>query len=368
MTRPRRFALSAILVVVTTVVARADDVDEYLKGQLDSQHIPGMAVVVLKDGVVVKASAYGLANVEHRIPARPDTVFQIGSVSKQFIATGIMLLVQDGRLTVGDKVGRYLPGAPGTWQPITIRHLLSHTSGLTREAPGFDPYRVQPDLDVIKTAYALPLVFAPGERYEYSNLGYFVLGEIIRTVSGKPWAEFMTERVFAPLGMTSTRTTTMADVVPYRASGYTRSGNAVANAPNWPAVRPSGAFLSTVLDLAKWEAALLTDRVLTASSKAEMWTWVALNDGARFPYGFGWQLNDWPADSTTRTGVPMIRHAGSMPGFRAGFMRWPSHGLAVIVLTNLATTNIEALGANIAIRALPALKTAPTPQTARTSR
>jgi CubicO group peptidase (beta-lactamase class C family) len=122
-------------------------------------------------------------------------------------------------------------------------------------------------------------------------------------------------------------------------------------------------FLSTAGDLAKWEAALRADRILNATSKSEMWTWVKLNDQTTFPYGFGWQLNDWPASSPARTGVPMIRHGGSLPGFRAGFARWPSHGLAVIVLTNSGQTNVDALAANIAVRVVPALKTDSPPST-----
>jgi CubicO group peptidase (beta-lactamase class C family) len=176
------------------------------------------------------------------------------------------------------------------WQSITVRHLLTHTAGLVREAPGFYPYKLQRDLDVIRTAYSLPLRFQPGEQWEYCNLGYFVLAEIIQTVSGKPWGDFLAERVFAPQGMTATRATSVADIVPNRADGYAWSAGKFQNMENWPALRPSGAFLSTVLDLARWEAALLTDRVLKESSKPEMWTPVKLNDGRRHPYGFGWQL------------------------------------------------------------------------------
>ncbi len=234
---------------------------------MQRQHIPAVSIAVIKDGSLIKAEGYGLADIEHGIPARPDTVFKIGSVSKQFIATGIMLLVQDGRVALDDKVSKYLAGTPGTWQAITLRHLLTHTSGLVREGPGFDPYKVQPDIDVIKTAYPLPLQFKPGEKYEYSNLGYFVLAEIIHRVSGKPWGDFLTERVFAPLGMTATRVTSVADIVPNRADGYAWNADKFQNMENWPAVRPSGAFLSTVLDLAKWEAALLTDHILTGSTQ-----------------------------------------------------------------------------------------------------
>ena len=189
-------------------------IDDYVKSQMQRQHIPAVSIAVIKDGSLIKAEGYGLADMEHGIPARPDTVFKIGSVSKQFIAAGIMLLVQDGKIAVDDKVSKHLEGTPSTWQEITLRHLLTHTSGLVREAPGFDPYKVQPDIDVIKTAYPLPLQFKPGDKYEYSNLGYFVLAEIIHRVSGKPWGDFLTERVFAPLGMTATRVTSVADIVP----------------------------------------------------------------------------------------------------------------------------------------------------------
>jgi CubicO group peptidase (beta-lactamase class C family) len=364
MNRKRHVLLSWTLVLVAAVSVRADDIDDYLKRAMEDQHLPAVSIAVIKNGAVTKVAGYGLADIEHGIPARPDTVYKIGSVSKQFIATGIMLLVQDGRIAVDDKVGKYVEGTPSTWQAITLRHLLTHTSGLMREGPGFDPNKIQPDIDVIKTAYPVPLMFKPGEKHVYSNLGYFVLAEVIQKVSGKAWSDFLAERVFAPLGMTATRMTGAADIVPNRSDGYAWNKDKFQNAPNWPAVRPSGAFLSTVLDLAKWEAALITDQVLKASTKKEMWTPVTLNDGSKYPYGFGWQLNDWPADSPAPIGVPMISHGGSMPGFRAGYTRWPSYGLSVIVLTNREGANVEGLGANIAIRVQPELKTVSAAQAA----
>jgi D-alanyl-D-alanine carboxypeptidase len=353
--------------VIAAAPARGQDVDELVKGWMEKHHVPAIAIAVIKDGSIAKMEAYGLADVEHGIAARPHTVFKIGSVSKQFIAAGIMLLVQDGRITVDDKVSKYLGGTPATWEAITLRHLLTHTSGLVREAPGFDPHKLQPDIDVIKTAYPLPPQFAPGERYEYSNLGYFVLAEVIQRGSGKPWADFLTERVLTPLGMTATRVTTLADIVPHRARGYAWAGGTLRNEDDWPAVRPSGAFLSTALDMAKWEMALLEHGILSESAKKEMWTPVTLNGGRRFPYGFGWQLDDWPAGSPVPTGVPMIRHGGSMNGFRAGYSRWPSHRLTVIILTNLTSAPYEGLAANVAIRYVPALRASP-PQVASSSR
>ena len=355
----KRSLRSCILILLGAVVLQAQDIDGVVKSQMQTLHIPGASVAVIKDGVLVKAEGYGIADMEHGIAARPDTVYKIGSTSKQFIAAGIMLLVQDGKVAVDDKVTKYLSDAPATWQSITLRHLLTHTSGLVREGPGFDGFKGQPDIDVIKTAYPLALEFKPGEKYEYSNLGYFVLAEIISRVSRKPWTDFLTERIFAPLGMTATRPTSVSDIVSNRADGYLWNGTKFENVPNWTALRPSGAFLSTVLDMAKWEAALNTDRILTAATKREMWMWVKLNDGTEFPYGFGWQLNDWPANSPVRTGVVMIRHGGSIPGFRANFSRWPSKGLAIVVLTNLEDAPLDGLVANIAIRYAPELRTEP---------
>jgi D-alanyl-D-alanine carboxypeptidase len=359
MHRAHLIVSSLALILVTAISVHADEVDDYLKTAMASMHIPGASIAVIKDGSLIKAEAYGLADLENGIPARTDTVYKIGSVSKQFIAAGIMILVQDGKIAVDDKVSKYLKGTPPTWQAITLRHLLTHTSGLVREAPGFDPYKIQLDIDVIKTAYPLPLQFAPGEKWDYCNLGYYTLAEIIHEVSGKPWGDFLAERVFAPLGMTSTQVTNVARIIPKRANGYVWNTDKYENAEDWTTLRPSGAFLSTALDMAKWEAALQTDRILNESSKKEMWTPVTLNDGRKHPYGFGWELDDWPADSPVPTGVPMIRHEGTIPGFRAGFSRWPSYGLTVILLTNRQGANMEALMANIATRVVPQLRTSP---------
>ena len=353
-----------VLVALSTLVValareQAQDVDEFVKGWIESQHVPGVAIAVIKDGTLAKAQGYGFADVENRVSVRPETVFKIGSVSKQFIATGIMLLVQDGKISVDDVVSKYLDGTPKTWEAITVRHLLTHTSGLVREAPGFDFSKVQSDAEVIKTAYPVALASPPGEKYAYSNLGYFTLAEIITRVSGKTWPDFLSERVFRPLGMTATRVTNLAEIIPNRASGYAWRNGKLQNEDDWPAVRPSGAFISTVLDLAKWELALSGDQILKEPAKRDMWTRVKLNSGQTFPYGFGWQLEDWPPDSKVPTGVPMIRHGGSMNGFRAGYARWPSHRLAVIVLTNLTDASYEGLAANIAIRYVPELKTVP---------
>ena len=181
----------AMLVVAVTASTLADQTDDYIKAQIDQFHLPGLSLAVVQDGKIVKAAAYGLSDRERRTAAAPETVYKIGSVSKQFIATGIMLLVQDGRLAVEDRISRYLDGTPPAWEPVTIRHLLTHTGGILRESPAFDPWKVQSDADVVKAAYGVPLRFPPGTKWEYCNVGYFALAQIITRVAGKPWHQFL---------------------------------------------------------------------------------------------------------------------------------------------------------------------------------
>jgi D-alanyl-D-alanine carboxypeptidase len=348
MHRKRTPFFALVILLAAAVVAQADKVDDYVKAEMQRQHIPGTSIAVLKDGKIIKAEGYGLANVELNVPARPETVYKIGSVSKQLIATGIMILIQDGKLSLDDKISRFLEGTPDTWKEITIRHLLTHTSGIVREAPGFDPLKIQDDADVIKTAYNQPMRFAPGEKWEYCNVGYFSLAEIIRKVSGKPWGDYLSERLFTPLEMNATRTTTLTEIIQNRANGYVWRDGKLQNASTFFALRPSGAFLSSVLDLAKWDAALYTDKILKQSTLSQVWMPVKLNSGATHPYGFGWELS-------TVAGHKMVHHGGSLPGFRAQFMRFVDDKLTVVVLTNGDNANPNAIALGIAALYIPGL-------------
>jgi D-alanyl-D-alanine carboxypeptidase len=331
--------VALVVLFTATLAAQADKIDEYVKAEMQRQHIPGTSIAVIKDGKIIKAEGYGLANVELNVPATPETVYKIGSVSKQLIAAGVLLLIEDGKVSLDDKISKFLEGTPETWKEINVRHLLTHTSGIVREAPGFDPFKVQNDADVIKTAYPLPLRFAPGEKYEYCNVGYFSLAEIIRKVTGKPWGDYLNERLFAPLGMASTRTTTTTDLVQNRANGYVWKNGKLENASTYFALRPSGAFLSSVLDLAKWDAALYSDRILKQSTREQMWQATKLNNGTISQYGFGWELS-------SIAGHKRVNHGGSLPGFRAQFARYVDDKLSVVVLTNgdNADPNLIALG------------------------
>jgi CubicO group peptidase (beta-lactamase class C family) len=348
MRRNRSPILLLALLFIAPVAVRADNTDDYVKAEMQKQHVPGVSVAVIKDGKIIKVEGYGLSNVELNVPARPDTVYKIGSVSKQFIASGIMLLIQEGKISLDDNISKFLEGTPDTWKSITVRHLLTHTSGIVREGPGFDPLKIQNDADVIKSAYPLPLRFAPGEKWEYCNVGYFSLAEIIRKVTGKPWPDYLGEHLFMPLEMNATRTTTVTELVPNRANGYVWRNGKLQNAEVYFALRPSGAFLSTVLDLAKWDAALYTDRFLKQASRDQMWTPVKLNDGKSHPYGFGWELS-------TVAGHRLVRHGGSLPGFRAGLLRFVDDKLTVVVLTNGDNANPASIALGVAALYIPGL-------------
>ena len=338
-------ACSVGLWLAAVVVVSADDTDDFIRAEMKQKNIPGLSLVVLKHGEVIKSQGYGLANRAVKTPAAPDTVYKIASVSKQFMATGIMVLVQQGRVRVDAPVRTYLSDAPEAWNDLTVRHLLTHTAGLVREPPGFDPFKTTSDSELLRTAYPVPLRFKPGDKWEYSNTGYNALAEIIRIVSGKPWPEFIHDAVFKPAGMTATWPTNTTAVVPNRAQGYV-DNDRLLDEPKWLALRPSGGFLSTVLDLAKWDAALYTDKVLTAASRRQMWTAVTLNDGTAYPYGFGWMLGE-------RSGHRYVQHSGGMPGTRANLSRFVDLDLTIIMLMNLDDVDIEPIVAGVARRYLP---------------
>jgi D-alanyl-D-alanine carboxypeptidase len=323
---------SAALLLTATVAAQADGIDDYVRMRMKERQVPALSLAVIRNGKAIKARGYGLANVELHVPATPETVYRLASTGKLFIATGIMLLVEDGKLSLDDPVSKYLVGTPEAWQKITVRHLLSHTSGVAKEAPGYDDFKIQTDADVIRSAYVQPILFAPGEKATYSNLGYFILGEIISKASGKPWSQYLAERIFKPLQMNATHATNMAEIVPNRASGYVITGDKLQNVQIPLAMRPSGAFLSNVLDLAKFDAALYTERILKKASLEQMWQPVQKTDTGEgvvkgTSFGFGWVI-------AQVNGHRVVMKSGSNTGFRATFVRFVDDNLTIVILTN----------------------------------
>ena len=315
--------------------AYENKIDEYLRTQMQAQQIPGVALAVVKDGKIVLARGYGLANVELQVPVKPDTIFQSGSTGKQFTATAVMILMEEGKLSLDDKIAKYFPDAPESWSGITIRHLLTHTSGMGDYAADFDMRRDYTEDDLFKMVKGVPLAFQPGEKWSYSNLGYVTLGILIHKVSGKFYGDFLQERIFKPLDMSTARIISEADIVPNRAAGY-RIANGQLKNQDW--VSPSlnttadGALYFTVYDMAKWDAALYTERLLKRSSLEQMWTKMKLNDGKAVGYGFGWGLAEI-------RGHRVIEHGGSWQGFKSQISRYVDDKLTIIVFANQARAN-----------------------------
>jgi CubicO group peptidase (beta-lactamase class C family) len=311
--------------------AAADKVDNAIMADLKSHPIPGLALEVIQDGQCVKRAGYGLANLEWQSPVTPLTVFEIGSVTKQFTAAAIMMLQQDGKLSVDDHISKYLKDTPASWKDITIRHLLTHTSGIKNYTvlDGFEMRRKMTQAQFIEKMGGYALDFQPGEKWSYCNSGFNLLGYIIENVSSETYWQFMRERIFEPLGMTSTTSRDPRTVIRFRASGYEQDlqGKYINRDYDLTDLVSAGAIVSTVDDMAKWNASLDSHQLLTAASEQEMWTPLRLNDGKTHEYGFGWFLSPLK-------GHQNIGHSGTTSGFSASLQRFPKDGLAVIVLTN----------------------------------
>jgi CubicO group peptidase (beta-lactamase class C family) len=342
-----------LLLLLVPVVLRADEVDDYVEKQMKSRRLPGLSLAVVKDGKVVKAKGYGFANLELEVPARAETVYQSASVGKQFTSMAVMLLIEDGKLGLEDKASKYLDGAPEAWKEVTVRHLLTHTSGIKNyTSTKIDYHKDYTDAELRKLVFALPLDFAPGEKWRYCNTGYLLLGWIIEKASGKFYADYLQERVFKPLEMTTARINSEADIIKNRAAGYRE---VLFQWKNQDYVSPSlnrtadGSLVLSVLDMAKWDAALYTERLLKKDRLELLWTPVKLNSGKTSPYGFGWQISEVQ-------GRRCIEHSGGWQGFSTHISRFVDDRLGVIVFVNLDGGKASAIAHGVARHYLPAGK------------
>jgi len=345
-------------VLSSASVSSADEVDDYVQAEMKKQHIPGLSLAVVKNGTLEKSAGYGLANIEWNVPVRADTIFQIQSVTKTFTASAVMILVEEGKLGVDDKITKFLSDVPQSWEGITVRHLLTHTSGIRDfiNEPTVDMRKDLKPEDVIESLRDKPLNFQPGEKYAYSNTGYHLLGMIIRKVTGKTWDEFVRERILGPLQMNDTRVISFSEIITNRASGYGWEGGRIQNghfiAPTILGYA-GGGFRSTVLDLAKWDAALYGEKILKPASLEQMWTPAGLNNGSKSSYGFGWGIN-------VHQGHRLISHTGShATGFKSILARFVDDKLTVIVLTNQRAANQNAIANGVAAFYIPELKAKP---------
>ena len=313
------------------------DVSALLEAHLP--HGVAAAVAVIQDGELRERRVVGYANLEWSVPATPDTVFRLASLTKPFTAMAVMALAEAGRLELDAAVGDVLPEAPVHTRGVKLIHLLNHTSGIIDylALPGFwdGPSRRAVQLDeACRYFLDQPLQSEPGVRYAYSNSGYVLLGKIIEIVCGAPYADVLKERLFEPLGLRRTFHAHVAPIICGRAAGYTHGEDGLLNAPfmsmTWP--HASGALGSTLDDMIIWDGALTQRRLLSEAAYRRMAEPAILADGSPAPYGIGWQLGDY-------AGLRCIHHSGAMNGFSNHHLRIPEIDLSVIFLSNIGKLN-----------------------------
>ena len=312
---------------------QGDAVDVYVRAEMAKQLVPGLALLVSRGGHVIRAQGYGLANVELQVPVKPKTIFQSGSVGKQFTATAVMMLVEEGKIGLEDPLTKYFPDAPVTWKDVTVRQLLSHTAGFTDYPKDFDMRKDYTEAEQLKMVESVPLSYPPGTSWSYSNLGFLTLGILIHQVTGEFYGDFLQERIFRPLDMRTARIISEADLVPNRAAGYRLVKGELRN-QEWvsPTVNTTadGSLYFSIMDLAQWDAALYTEKLLKRTSLEQMWTVAKLSNGQPNSghYGFGWFIE-------TKNGHRVIEHEGQWQGFETQISRYVDDKLTVAVLTNL---------------------------------
>ncbi len=334
-------------------------VDELLNAHVKANDFSG-SVLLAAGGKPLVAKGYGYANIEWQIPNTPQTKFRIGSVTKQFTSMLVMQLREQGKVRLEDSVCVYVAPCPDAWKPVTIHHLLTHTSGIPTYTgiPAWREINMVPKTadQIIAFFRDLPLQWTPGEKYAYNNSGYFLLGVVIEKATGKKYEQALQDMILTPLGLKDTGYDWSKTIIPRRASGYTGRGGALANAPALDMQQPysAGALYSTVEDLLKWDQALYTETLLPRAAKTIMWTPVLSN------YAYGWQIVD---PSAQTFGHRRVVHGGGINGFSAIIIRVPEPNVTAIVLSNNDTANAAAIGRDLLAIYYGQPYSVPTPKT-----
>lgn len=322
-------------------------IDRIASEEIDQHKVASHAVAVVKDGQIVVARGYGFANLENQVPATAETVYRLGSITKQFTAMAIMLLVEDGKLSVDDELTKFLPDYPTGGRQITIRHLLNHTSGIKdfTRTKDFEKFaRLDHTHDEMRALFQIePLDFEPGTKWGYSNGGYYLLGMIIEKASGQKYEEFLEQRIFEPLNMSATRYGHPQQLIPHRAAGYKYFFGQLTNDDGISMDPPfaAGALVSNIIDMIKWHQALEAGALVSSKSYEEMYRPTKIANGTSRPYGYGWRVARLAGHNT-------IGHGGGINGFSTMISRYPDDHLAVIVLSNTAGANPGAVADRIA--------------------
>ncbi len=359
----RLIATVALVSIVSQGRSCADAIDDAIHREMARSSIPGVAVLVIRHGKVIKNKGYGYANIEHRIPVKPETVFESGSIGKQFTAMLVMMLVQDGRIKLNDSIVKVFPEGKGKWDGVSFRHLLNHTSGI-----GDIPYdtmdmtHAYSEDELLDLMAHQPVCDVAGKTWNYCNGGYVLLGMLIRRITGKFYGDMLQERIFAPLGMKTARVISEHEIVMNRSSGYQMEAGEIKN-QDW--VSPSlnntadGSLYLGLGDMLRWDAAMYDSSILKLESLSEMWEPAILIDGSPaivnpgdpFPvfYAMGWTVN-------RRPGRTSIAHAGSWQGFSNYYARIPETRTSIAVFANLDTADVATIAKKILERLEPGLR------------
>lgn len=317
-------------------------VDEYMKAVLQVDGFSG-TILIARDGKPMVSKGYGMASVELNVPNSPEKIFRLGSITKQFTGMAISMLQERGKLNVSDPMCDFFADCPEIWKPITIKHLLNHTSGVTNYTafPDFAKTTIMP---VTTAAMAdrlkkEKLDFVPGEKMSYSNSGYFLLGNIIEKVSGKSYENFVQENIFTPLGMKNTGYDDPLKIIPNRAAGYQKQAGKVINASYMDMSVPyaAGSLYSTTGDLLIWDQALYTQKLVTKKTLDEIFTPWKGDAG----YGYGWNIGK-------KFDRRQISHGGGIYGFATQIARFPDDRVTVIVLSNIQAAAAGPIANNLA--------------------
>lgn len=332
----------AIVLSLTPSLIAAPPGDSELQSQVDAIAAEalkkpggvGLSIGVSRGSNVVVAKGYGLADAEFDVPADKDTMFRIGSVTKQFTAAAIMTLLEQGKISLEDDTSKFLPDYPMQGHHVTIRHLLTHTSGIVSYTDVGEEWQKLMPLELsheelLALVKDKPFEFEPGTKWAYNNTAYYMLGMIIENISGKSYAEFMQDEFFTPMNLDRTRYDVSRDLIKNRAQGYSLRKGELANDAPLGMSQPgaAGALLSTGEDLVRWSKALSSGNVVSADSFKQMITPVTLPDGTNTEYGFGLMIGEMD-------GVEVVQHGGGIHGFNSMLIWVPEQDLHVAVISN----------------------------------
>lgn len=352
--------LALFLTLAAAQTARADALDDAVNAELKRQTIPGLAIGIEQDGRITRLSAYGSANLEWQAPVTADTLFQTGSTGKQFTSLAILMLEQEGKLSIDDPISKFFPDVPKSWADIRLRHLLSHSSGLDDDYSGVDLQKTLPWDQVRQLIYKMPKTRPAGAKWSYCNAGYMMLGMVIEQLTGAPYHAYFTSHIFKPLGMTATRDISEADIIPGRASGYEREGSKLG-APlknqSWVSTTynhtADGSTYISARDFTAYLAAMDVPNPafgpLWAKAKTPI---IRAEPDKPMVYAMGWM-------TVTVDGTPIECHSGSWQGFRAFIIHWPRQKTGVVFLVNSDIPEPSALADKVLKAAVPGLPLPP---------